>query len=1016
MNKINEIPVTNLQSLSEYFQDCPDIKNVGVRRALLCLLEEIRKSVFDAEEQKRLRRRTEPFPSGNPSSHSNNNRFTWHTDGSKSPEDSASRPTLDSRKIYQTADHTLLLQANRRHKNVNFDESFKSSDAFSTPSRGNRASRMRDISTVINQDDGLYALPKVKVVEEEGFRKLKVGRNRFGQIGEKVMLLVGGTGSGKSTFVNALANYLYEVDFSDPFRFQLITAKDEEEEAGTTEAGKSKTKIISAYELNNTRLRYRLTIVDTPGFGDTEGIERDKTTVDYVGKWFEQNDQHGLKTIDAICIVIKGTETRTTEEVKHKLHSVHSLFDRNFTPNIMTVFTFCDVSKPPALKALSTDGLLVGDTKLFFNSIGATEVNTVDKEILKIYHSKCSTNFAELFNKLDQLEPHSVVYSLEVLKHRKTLEQKAIALNSQITELLSSLEKISEAVKLLQSNSNPTQCLSFTHDGTTYHTTLEEIFVQYGITSREDENSAEGRLERLGLELVQKEKELGDTIVSIRKNLNTLNAIAMRPEQATDSQYLQHLIDTLPKTSASIENSDEQRRILYTHLKIVKLLEAVQNGGSLLDVTESAAVAYLGCRFPDLYKKLRQLRHFPPNHSGDDQYLKTDNIAEGDVRMRAIPKQCSQGEQDGISLDSNATSEGVIDAELEEINRMMDQARVSANPVRREHDRRDIMVLVLVLFAALSLATAQQRPNFTHQAVLDTNGDFIVRWLPGTNANDYITFECEVRTQGWLGIGFSSNGGMGSADMVIAWIDQNGNPQISDRHGPAQGNGFPPPDDMQNYQLLSGRKNQTHIVVSFRRLLDTCDQNDWKITSDTTRMIWAKNDQVPTSAQDIAIHTDRGVRSVHLMTEATDNGLSQVLADTSVTPFDLGVENVSIPNTQRTLYWCKIIQLPVSEKKHVVATEMKVQPGNERYVHHLIMYGCGDNDMSRFLNNPGPCFDDTQIFDPMRLCGDLLGAWAVGGEAFVYPNNMGAPIFENNNQRFVLIEMHYDNPELLSGI
>uniref|UniRef100_A0A914WYB5 Septin-type G domain-containing protein n=1 Tax=Plectus sambesii TaxID=2011161 RepID=A0A914WYB5_9BILA len=679
MNKINEIPVTNALSLSEYFRNCPDIKNVGVRRALLCLLEEVRKSVADAEQPNSLLRRSKSFAPGSPLPHSHNNRFTWHTDGSQSQESSASRPTPDSRKVYRTADHTLLFQANRRHKNVDSDESFKSSDALFTPSKGNRASRMRDQSTAADQKSCLYALPKQKVAEEEGFRKLKVGRNQIGQIGEKVMLIVGGTGSGKSTFVNALVNYLYEVDFSDPFRFQLITAKDEEDESGTTEAGKSKTKIISAYELNNTRLRYRLTIVDTPGFGDTEGIERDKTTEDYIRQWFQREDEYGLKTIDAICIVVKGTENRTTKEVKHKLHSVHSLFDRNFTPNIMTVFTFCDLGEPPALKALSTDGLLVGDTKLLFNSVAATEVNNTDEQIFKIFHSKCYTNFAKLFDKLDQLEPHSVVYALEVLKRRKALEQEAIALNSQITELLSSLEQISEAVKLLQSNSNPTQCLSFTHDGTTYQTTLEEIFARYGITAREDENSVEGCLERLGLELVQKEKELGDTIVSIRKNLNTLNAIAMRPERATNSQYLQHLIDTLPTSSNSTADFTEQRRILSTHLKIVKLLEAVQNGGSLLDETESAAVAFLGCTFPDLYKKLRLLRHFPPNHSGDDQNLKTDSIAEGDVKMRAIPKQSSQGEQDTISLDSNATSESVINAELEEINRMIDRVSLSSN-------------------------------------------------------------------------------------------------------------------------------------------------------------------------------------------------------------------------------------------------------------------------------------------------------------------------------------------------
>jgi hypothetical protein len=33
-----------------------------------------------------------------------------------------------------------------------------------------------------------------------------------------------------------------------------------------------------------------------------------------------------------------------------------------------------------------------------------------------------------------------------------------------------------------------------------------------------------------------------------------------------------------------------------------------------------------------------------------------------------------------------------------------------------------------------------------------------------------ITFEVHVRTHGWFGLGFSGNGGMNGADMVVGWI------------------------------------------------------------------------------------------------------------------------------------------------------------------------------------------------------------------------------------------------------
>jgi polynucleotide 5'-kinase involved in rRNA processing len=38
----------------------------------------------------------------------------------------------------------------------------------------------------------------------------------------KVLMVLGETGSGKSTFLNSLINYLCEVEMCDPIRYQII--------------------------------------------------------------------------------------------------------------------------------------------------------------------------------------------------------------------------------------------------------------------------------------------------------------------------------------------------------------------------------------------------------------------------------------------------------------------------------------------------------------------------------------------------------------------------------------------------------------------------------------------------------------------------------------------------------------------------------------------------------------------------------------------------------------------------
>lgn len=51
-------------------------------------------------------------------------------------------------------------------------------------------------------------------------------RSRGGD--EKTIMLVGATGSGKSTLVDGIVNYVMGVSFDDPFRFTLVQLEEEE--------------------------------------------------------------------------------------------------------------------------------------------------------------------------------------------------------------------------------------------------------------------------------------------------------------------------------------------------------------------------------------------------------------------------------------------------------------------------------------------------------------------------------------------------------------------------------------------------------------------------------------------------------------------------------------------------------------------------------------------------------------------------------------------------------------------
>ncbi len=89
----------------------------------------------------------------------------------------------------------------------------------------------------------------------------------------KNIMMIGATGAGKTTLINSMINYILGVEWEDDFRFVLI---DEGKQKSQTESQTSK---ITAYQINHMdgfRVPYSLTIVDTPGFGDTRGISHDQ--------------------------------------------------------------------------------------------------------------------------------------------------------------------------------------------------------------------------------------------------------------------------------------------------------------------------------------------------------------------------------------------------------------------------------------------------------------------------------------------------------------------------------------------------------------------------------------------------------------------------------------------------------------------------------------------------------------------------------------------------------------------
>ncbi len=110
----------------------------------------------------------------------------------------------------------------------------------------------------------------------------------------KTILLMGATGSGKTTLINSMVNYILGVKFEDDFRFLLVTDDPSPESKERRRRVPGPTSQVTIYELHHKKefkIPYSLIIVDTPGYG--VDIEQNQQINEVIQQIFK--DEKGIK-------------------------------------------------------------------------------------------------------------------------------------------------------------------------------------------------------------------------------------------------------------------------------------------------------------------------------------------------------------------------------------------------------------------------------------------------------------------------------------------------------------------------------------------------------------------------------------------------------------------------------------------------------------------------------------------------------------------------------------------------
>ena len=296
-----------------------------------------------------------------------------------------------------------------------------------------------------------YLLDMTEIKNDRDLVKIKeYGRSPLGGIEEteKVILLVGATGAGKTTWLNAYVNYLFDVKLGDPFRFKLI--EDDNEKDQTV----SKTQYVTIYRLHHQKgmaVDYSITIVDTPGFGDTRGVSGDKKIEEEIHRLFRDRNGY-LEHINAVAFVTPASTARLTPTQKYIFDSILSLFGKNIEGNIILLVTNAYTKDTKALRAVKKHGIKIKESFYFENAniLGVSEYRVSASAKNEGIWKNTAKYFKKFCAILQNIESKSASQTQEVLDKRARLQLHTSSMRKYLEDGLILIGQFREEQRLLR--------------------------------------------------------------------------------------------------------------------------------------------------------------------------------------------------------------------------------------------------------------------------------------------------------------------------------------------------------------------------------------------------------------------------------------------------------------------------------------------------------------------------------------------------------------------------------------
>ncbi|KIL58586.1 hypothetical protein M378DRAFT_15433 [Amanita muscaria Koide BX008] len=278
-------------------------------------------------------------------------------------------------------------------------------------------------STPFDDDDDEECLNSLEDLEEGIIKTQKNTSNEY------TILLVGETGTGKTTFLSLLANILTGRSPND-----YVFSHDEDNEAGDGDRH-SQTNSAKLYEFKS-KNGVAVRILDTPGLADTRGLAQDEKHKENIARAIKDN----IHVVNAVLILANGTLPRLSAATDYALSTLSSIFPRSLVENIGIIFTnvsiqlslnFDQNSLPERLRNPDSQFRLDNPVALWKKCLARCSNSRVTKRERSEWkaeihqkHQKALRTLASLFDWLDTLVPQPTTDIVRLYGKTQEIEQK----------------------------------------------------------------------------------------------------------------------------------------------------------------------------------------------------------------------------------------------------------------------------------------------------------------------------------------------------------------------------------------------------------------------------------------------------------------------------------------------------------------------------------------------------------------------------------------------------------------